>query len=302
MLVSVVIPTYNRPEPLGRCLEALSKQSLPAAEFEVIVVDDGSRGTLADVVGPFQNRMNVKLVRQTNSGPAQARNNGVRKAEADLIAFTDDDCRPRADWLAKLVNTALENPGALVGGSTVNGLSGEVPATTSQFIVDLVYVHFNNEPSNAYFLTSNNMLCEKRQFLELHGFDAGFAVAGGEDREFCDRWRSAGFPIIWRQDAVIDHFHSQSLPQFINLHFRYGIGAYRCQSKRRERGAGGMQKDLEFHRSLVRYLRTHLFTRFAAYKAVQILLLMFVWQIANAMGCFFAFAASIARKEDTYDQ
>jgi glycosyltransferase involved in cell wall biosynthesis len=287
--VSVVIPTYNRADRLRNCLESLCQQSLPMEQFEVVVVDDGSPESMSSVVDGFRSRLNVTLLRQSNAGPAQARNNGVQRAQADLIAFTDDDCQPRTDWLEKLVRAECENPGALVGGSTVNGLSGEILATTSQFIVDLVYLHFNKDPLNAYFLTSNNMLCGKNQFIALNGFDNQFSLAGGEDRDFCDRWRASGAQIIWQKDAAIDHFHSQTFRKFINLHFRYGIGAYLYQSNRRERGSGGMGKDLAFHQSLIRYIRRELFTRFSAVKAMQILFFMIVWQISNALGFFYAF-------------
>ncbi|MBX9627328.1 MAG: glycosyltransferase [Gemmataceae bacterium] len=75
--VSVVVPTYRRPELLARCRAALAAQRLPADQFEVIVVED----VLAD-------------------GPATARNRGWRAARGTVIAFTDDDTIPDPAWLA----------------------------------------------------------------------------------------------------------------------------------------------------------------------------------------------------------
>src|SRR5690606_8162709 len=76
--VSVVVPTCGRPALLARCLEALARQSLPRDSYEVIVVEDRGR-----------------------RGPAAARNRGWRRARAPIVAFTDDDCVPERDWLAR---------------------------------------------------------------------------------------------------------------------------------------------------------------------------------------------------------
>lgn len=287
-IVCVVIPTYNRPDRLKECLEALSLQSIPRSQFEVIVVDDGSIVPVYPVVEAFNERLNLKLVRQTNSGPATARNRGVQESQAELIAFTDDDCRPRPDWLRRLMDAEELYPGSLIGGSTVNGLPDGLCSSTNQFITDLVYHHFNRDPFNSTFLASNNMLCRRPAFLEIGGFDVGFPLAGGEDRDFCDRWRSSGQRIVWHNEAVIDHFHSQSLTGFLELHFRYGRGAYAYQSERRIRGTGNIRDDLGFQTSLMGFLKTHLFTRFGLLNGMRMLTLLALWQCANTGGFLFA--------------
>ena len=284
--VCVVIPTYNRPDRLHACLEALCLQTLPTSQFEVVVVDDGSRDSMLTVVEIFRDCLNVKLVRQENSGPAKARNHGVKESRADLIAFTDDDCRPRPDWLGSLLETESRYPGAMVGGTTINGLPDKAFSSASQFVLDLVYHHFNSDPLHSYFLTTNNMLCRRSAILEVGGFDVRFSKAA-EDRDFCDRWRSSGRRIVWTKDATIDHFHSQSLTGFIGLHFRYGIGAYEYQAKRRRQGKT-MEDDISFHRSLIGYLRTDLFRRFGILGGLRMLVLLMIWQVTNTLGFFYA--------------
>ena len=127
-LVTVVIPTYGRPRQLKACLAALAEQTL-AEPWEVVVVDDGSPQTL-DSVGPaWSGRLDLRVIRQDNAGPAAARNRGVQEARGTFIAFTDDDCLPEPQWLDTLVRAARERPGALVGGTTLNGLGSELLAS-----------------------------------------------------------------------------------------------------------------------------------------------------------------------------
>jgi glycosyltransferase involved in cell wall biosynthesis len=203
----VVIPTYGRPRQLRECLTALAAQTLPRDAFEVVVVDDGSPDGLGSIAEDFAARLDVRVIRQDNAGPSAARNRGVEHAVGELIAFTDDDCLPAPAWLETLAAGERERPGSLVGGSTKNGLGDRLFSEASQWIIDMVYDHFNRDHDDAYFFASNNMLCSRRRYLDLGGFDELFPRAGAEDRDFCDRWRAADWPLIWRPEATIEHRH-----------------------------------------------------------------------------------------------
>jgi len=282
-VVTVVIPTYRRPQRLRECLESLAGQSLRDA-WEVVVVDDGSPTPLDGPAADFAGRLDLRVIRQANAGPSAARNRGVAAARADLIAFTDDDCRPEPAWLAALVQAARQRPDALVGGNTFNGLPDEFFASASQLIIDLVYEHFNADPENAYFLASNNVLCKRDRFLAVGGFDESFPRAGAEDRDFCDRWRMAGLPLVWEPAARVEHRHSQTLGGFVDLHVRYGRGAYRYQAIRRSRGSGTMREDIAFHGTLPKRLSRRLRSDVPVSRWVPMTAALGVWQAANAAG------------------
>src|SRR5690242_16282570 len=98
MRFSVVVPTYNRPQPLSRCLDALARLYYPREQFEVIVVDDGSTESLAALVKNFQERLDIRYLREEHAGPGMARNVGAAHARGEYLAFTDDDCAPCPDW------------------------------------------------------------------------------------------------------------------------------------------------------------------------------------------------------------
>lgn len=281
-LASVVIPTRNRPQAVDSCLDALSAQTLPPGSFEVIVVDDGSEPPLALDPARWAAKFDLKLLRQQNTGPAGARNRGVAEARGEFLAFTDDDCLPTPTWLEKLVAALRENPEALVGGSTFNGLKEDVFAETSQLILEMVYEHFNRDPANAYFFASNNMGCRKHEFVESGGFDPSFRVAS-EDREFCDRWRMANRRLLFIREALIEHRHAQSFPGFTRLHFRYGQGAAHYKNLRRSRQSGEMTKDLGFHRAIPSLLREKM-RQLPLLRQTQLITLLVWWEMVNAIG------------------
>ena len=283
-LVSIVIPTYARPERLRECLAALARQTMPADTFEIVVVDDGSPQPVVPPADTTAAGPTIRIIRQSNAGPSAARNRGVAEARGELIAFTDDDCLPTPDWLELLVTAHRQSPGALVGGITFNGLPGDVFATTSQMIIDLVYEHFNTDESSAYFLTSNNILCSRAAYSDLGGFDTSFPRAGAEDRDFCDRWRASGRLLRLVPAARIEHRHAQNLKQFLGLHYRYGRGAYLYQAKRRLRSSGTMSHDIKFHRSLLSRLPRHLQKHQGLVRKAQIAAAILLWQAANASG------------------
>jgi glycosyltransferase involved in cell wall biosynthesis len=99
VLVSIIIPAYNAERTLGECLDGCLAQGYP--NTEVIVVDDGS----TDGTERVARARNVGYIRQENGGPAKARNTGAREAEGEIIAFTDSDCIPEANWIEALIET-----------------------------------------------------------------------------------------------------------------------------------------------------------------------------------------------------
>jgi GT2 family glycosyltransferase len=283
--VSVIIPTYGRSESLRHTLAALAKQDMRG--FEVVVVDDGSPEPVSEDVAPTTDVFELRIIRQQNAGPAAARNLGAREARGEILAFTDDDCLPRPDWLSTLTREILSHPEALVGSLTFNGLPDNNWSATSQLIIDLVYDHFNRDPENAYFLASNNLACRRELFLSLGGFDTSFPRAGAEDRDFCDRWRMTKHPIRLIREPLVEHRHAQTLRKFLDLHYRYGRGAYLYQAKRKERGSGTMTEDLGFHRALLRTVPKQLQGQCFFSKCTSFFTLL-CWQAANAAGFFAA--------------
>ncbi len=221
-VASVVVPSFGRPKQLEECLRALVRQA--GVEFEIIVVDDGSPESLAPICERFGPR--VTCIRQKNSGPAKARNRGAAEARGAFVAFTDDDCRPREDWLAALLAAHRDQEDVLVGGQVENGLPGDPFATASQDLCDYLYDYFGAASGDLPFFTSNNIGLSRDAFLQLGGFDETFPLAAGEDRDLGLRWRDRGGRMVYVPEAIIDHFHGMTLKKFWKQHSNYGRGAY----------------------------------------------------------------------------
>ena len=241
MRVSIIIPTYHRPERLAACLDSIEQLAYPLDSFEVIVVDDGSPTPVLSAPRPYS----LRIIRQENAGPAAARNRGVVEARGELLAFLDDDCQPQPDWLRAM--EAAWEPKALIGGSTFNACTDNRYAVFNQKLVDAVCGWFREHSSPLAFFTSNNLLVEAEEYRRMGGFSTAFTTAA-EDRDFAVRWREAGGHLIGAPEARIDHYHSQTFRSFLRMHFRYGRGAAVFHALRRthpaQYAAAGLYVDL----------------------------------------------------------
>ena len=233
---SVIVPTYRRLLPLRDCLKALAAQDYPRDRFEIIVVDDGNIDAVEPNIRDLTQRMNCRVLRQPNRGPAAARNAAAAIAAHQWLAFTDDDCLPRPEWLRHLEEALGRSPDALVGGLTINQLVRNVYAQASQDLIDYLYAYFNADPLNARFLTSNNIAASRGTFFEVGGFNAALTGAGGEDRELGDHWRAMGFPLQYIDGAIVDHQHEMDLGGFLRQQFGYGRAAPMYHQVRALRG------------------------------------------------------------------
>lgn len=231
---SIVIPTYGRPVKLAKCLAALAELDYPKDQFEIVVVDDGSPNSPEQRVREFGDRLNINFVRQTNRGPAAARNTGAKRAMGRILVFTDDDCQPDPGWLRGVANAAAAHGGAMVGGRIVNGLPNNPFSAASQALVTYLYGYYGVNHTSGFFC-SNNFAVPAGRFWEIGGFDETFPHPAGEDRDLCDRWRLAGYPRVYEPDVIVHHFHAMNLFGFMRQHFRYGEGAHSLNVRRRSR-------------------------------------------------------------------
>lgn len=248
---SVIIATYNRPKQLVGCLETLKRLDYPRDRFEIIVVDDGSRAPLAELVEPFSKGLEIKLIRQVNAGCGAARNSGAKQARGEYLAFTDDDCTHTPDWLKMLAARFDQKRDAMIGGRTVNVLDDNPYSTASQLIMDYLFRYYNARPDRARYL--NNIAVPAAAFHALGGFNASFFMSA-EDRDFCDRWLKAGYEMIYAPEVLISHAHHLTLRSFYRQHFNYGRGAFHFhRSNSRQFPLGKNGQPLWFYLKLLSY-------------------------------------------------
>jgi glycosyltransferase involved in cell wall biosynthesis len=113
-MISIIIPVYNQASKLIATLRSINAQTV--ADYEVIIVNDGSRDNVEELFAAYYQKLNSDnyylFVNQTNAGAPAARNRGVREAHGDFLFFCDADASLQPDALATLRNALDDNPGA----------------------------------------------------------------------------------------------------------------------------------------------------------------------------------------------
>lgn len=252
-LFSIIVPTYNRPEKLTACLQSFVPLEYPRDGFQVIVVNDSSEISVETTISPFQNKLNLTLLTQPNSGPATARNTGAFAAAGKFLVFTDDDCTVAPDWLQNLEQRFVETPDCLIGGRTVNALPDNIYSTASQQLIDYLYSYYNAIGDRAQFFTSNNFALPAEAFQKIGGFDTTFSLAAGEDREFCFRWLNLGGRAVYAPEVIVYHSHALTLRKFWQQQFNYGRGAFLFGQIISKHGAKGKRQHPSFYLNLLTY-------------------------------------------------
>ena len=196
---SVVVPTYNRPEFLDRCLAALLAQEFDPSAYEVIVADDAaSEATRRQVeswaarvedTGPPVRYLPVTATR----GPAAARNVGWRAARGEVVAFTDDDCLPEPGWLGA---------GARALAPGVAGAMGRVVVPLPPLPTD--YERNAAGLATAEFVTAN-CFYRRNALAAVGGFDERFEAAWREDSDLFLTLIERGERLVSAPDAVVVH-------------------------------------------------------------------------------------------------
>jgi GT2 family glycosyltransferase len=189
------VPTHNRKELLLQLLESLLRQTLPPEECEIIVVCDGvTDGTNQRVRDLCQKHSHLRLVEQTQSGPAAARNAGAHMARGRYIAFTDDDCLAAPDWAEKLLCAFERTGAAAVQGRTTTDRPARSPLTHQ---VEVLSPWFTA-------MQTCNAAYAKSVFDAVGGFDESFRFAHDEDADLAWRVEDAG-KMVFAPEAHIMH-------------------------------------------------------------------------------------------------
>jgi GT2 family glycosyltransferase len=248
-----------------------------------MVVDDGSSKDCTPSIHPFRDTLNIRLFRQSRQGPAAARNRGAKEATGHYLAFLDDDCTLPGDWLTVVTHSVSHQ--LVLGGKTVNKLTGNLYSTASQLLVDFLYAYYNAEESNAPFLTSNNLILPAGIFRDIGGFDTAFTDAAAEDRDLCDRLVFSGVRIQYTPSINVYHWHAMTLTTFVRQHYGYGRGARTYHRIRAQRRQTSLRiEPWRFYARLIAYP----FQKASNNSALFILLLFVLSQTANALGFFLA--------------
>lgn len=219
--ISVVIPTYRRPQVLARLLDALERQDAGPAAFEALVVADEVEDDPAAVAQAIGERRPYRIsqLARTARGVSAARNTGWRAAEAPLVLFLGDDMLPAPDLLTRHLDLHAREPDESVGMLGHVEWARELRVTPFMRWLEqgLQFDYRTITVADArwwHFYTANASV--KRSLLErVDGFDERFPFAY-EDLDLGKRMDAAvgGLRLVYDRDARCEHLHQATLEEW----------------------------------------------------------------------------------------
>ncbi|MEO0596676.1 MAG: glycosyltransferase, partial [Chloroflexota bacterium] len=199
--VSVIIPTYNDNKRLAQCLEALGKQTYPQEKCEIIVVDNGSDVSPADLVAKYKN---ARLVHEEKAGSYTARNKGIAVAKGDIFAFTDADCIPDTTWLENgVVHIEADDDVCVIGGRT-DIFYSHPSKPTSVELYEKLYAFPTERNIRLHHYAPTCNLFTTRATIDAIGLFNDTLKSGG-DLEWGQRAYNAGVALQYADDAIVKH-------------------------------------------------------------------------------------------------
>lgn len=197
--VAIVIPVWNGQAVLGRCLDALARQTLARNAYQIIVVDNGSDDATREIARRYPG---VDLLEETRPGSYVARNLGIERVRAPITAFTDADCEPAPDWLEQILRAADANPGFGVLAGKIE-LFDEIAPEREVFGDYERLFSFPQIHAARGNCATANWASETALLRQLGGFDA--TLKSGGDRQMALRIREAGAPLVYVPAMVVRH-------------------------------------------------------------------------------------------------
>ena len=191
---AVIIPHFDDRPRLGRCLDALAPQI--RRDAEVIVADNGTPGGLSEMAASYPW---VRFVTETARGAGPARNAGVAASTARWILFTDADCVPAPDWVARAI--AAARPNAIVGGPVTLFDETPGPRSGAEAFEAVFAFRMRSYFEDEGFLGSGNLVLSRAVFDRVGGFRAGVS----EDKEWTRRAATMGVTLGFDDAMTVGH-------------------------------------------------------------------------------------------------
>jgi glycosyltransferase involved in cell wall biosynthesis len=218
-LITVIVCTYNRSGSLRETLTSLANMAVPADfSWELIVVDNNSSDDTRAVIEEFARTsgLNVQYVFEGKQGLSHARNAGLRAAQGEIIAFTDDDVTVDRGWLRALAEAFDQTGCAGLGGKIVPAWPDKPPRWYSDMppywtIGPVVAYNLGDQTCEARILPFGaNMAMRRSAIQDLGWFRTDLGAGSGtrslsEETDFFWRLRNAGRKIVYEPGAVVFH-------------------------------------------------------------------------------------------------
>ncbi len=211
MKFSIIVPVYNDPH-FKTCLDSLLRLDYPRDQYEIIVVDNNSQPTL-------QSLINVRYVHEPIPGSYQARNQGLKLAQGDIIAFTDSDCVVDAQWLRQIETILVDDVDAVMGYAA--GANDNAVARYEQRMYDDNIGKFVNRQTLRR-IDTRNFAMKRMVYEKIGNFNPRLAYGG--DMEYGARAHQAGFTMVFSKSVQVAHHNETNLPKLLQKRIRQNAG------------------------------------------------------------------------------
>jgi rhamnosyltransferase len=252
--VSIIIPTKNGGELFKNTLRMIFAQNYPDGEFEVIVIDSGSKDNTVDLANIYDAR--IINIKPEDFGHGKTRNLGAKLSKGKYLVFTTQDAVPVTEnWLFNLVRN-LDAP--QVAGVYGRQIPKEDAKPMEQFFLRTRYPEYKAVKSlnqgkvnmdTIFFSNVNSAI--RRDIFQSHLFPDDLLMS--EDQEWAKRVILDGYEIVYEPEAVVQHSHNYSLKSVFQRYFDSGatLGKF-ARSEYRSHGFAG--RGLDYVRREIRFL------------------------------------------------
>lgn len=228
---SIIVPVYNRPDEVDELLDSLTRQAY--ADFEVIIVEDGSSSPCKEVCDKYAGKLPLRYFMKENSGPGQSRNYGAERAAGEYLIILDSDV-VLPDGYLQAVEDELTLHGAC---DAFGGADASHPSfTTVQKAISYSMTSFfttggirgGKKKLDKFYPRSYNMGIRREVYAELGGFSK---MRFGEDIDFSYRIVEAGYKCRLFPEAWVWHKRRTDLKKFFRQVYNSGIARINLEKR-----------------------------------------------------------------------
>jgi len=219
--VSVIVPVFDDAARLVACLDALKRQTYPADRFEILVVDNGSKTSLRTL---GLSGRGLRILEEPRAGSYVARNRGIEASRGEILAFTDADCLPRPEWLARGVDQFRDRPDLSVLGGRIHVVPNDEARPTLAERHQLALALDQLRCLKIRYAITANLLVRRRVFETVGLFHSQLKSTG--DLEWGQRAASAGFLPEYAPEAIVVHPARRRLRDLISRSARIAGGHF----------------------------------------------------------------------------
>lgn len=222
MQFSIIVPVYNRPAEVDELLDSLSRQTY--RNFEVLIIEDGSKDGSHKVVEKYENKLLVKYFYKKNEGPGPTRNYGSEKAHGDYLIFFDSDCIIPPDYLQIVHDRLSTNYTDAFGGPDATHPSFTPVQKAIGYSMTSFFttggIRGKTKSLENFHPRSFNMGYSRRVYETTNGFAR---MRFGEDIDMSLRIFSNGFQSQLIPEAFVYHKRRTDFRKFYRQVFNSGI-------------------------------------------------------------------------------